>query len=525
VEDDRFINHLKDAGLYLEDDLCKMEISDILIKKISSDTAAKYKICPFAEEKEILLLATNDALIYKNQNRMQMEVGQPFSIRVTSDENMKAALAFYYHTGNFRSKGFALNADDENTTPLKTKVNSVIHAAIDQGASDIHFLPYSDGIYIYFRIHGHLVDLTDVYKFTFADINYVINIIKGFDTSSNADANDINKSNNGRFSIVHGDKMIDIRMATVPVGLDQNGWQKINLRLLQTNEKVVGLNDIGYLPEDLRAIKKTLYATSNGLFIISGKTGAGKTTSLFAQLHYVRDSIGEPMNIMTIEDPIEIRDETFTQIQVRDALNNNLAFLPPEILNICLRSDPDAILYTEIRTSKDAKVAIEASETGIKVFTTVHARGCIATIARLLDLDISKISLLSELTMIISQRLVGKLCPHCSKPHELTAKESHILLPKEINRLKNSNIRERNPSGCPHCQYGFIGRTAVAEYITFDMQLRDALLHQTSFQEISRLLADRKFVSMWDKGLDLVSTGQCDLQEIIHVIGRDEKEG
>jgi type II secretory ATPase GspE/PulE/Tfp pilus assembly ATPase PilB-like protein len=525
VEDDRFINQMKDAGLYVTSDLCKMEIPDHIIKKISSDTAAKYKICPYAEENGTLLLATNDALVYKNQDRVQAEVGQPFYVLATDDENMKAALTFYYHTGNFRSKDSTLNADDENTTPLKTKVKSVIHAAIDQGASDIHLLPYSGGIYISFRIHGHLIDLTDVYKFTSAETQQVINIIKGLDTSSNADANEISRSNNGRFSVAHGDKMIDIRMATVPVGIDQNGWQKINLRLLQTTDKVVGINDIGYLPEDLRAIKKTLYSTSNGLFIISGKTGAGKTTSLFAQLHYVRDAIGEPMNIMTIEDPIEIRDETFTQIQVRDALNDSLAFLPPEILNICLRSDPDAILYTEIRTAKDAKVAIEASETGIKVFTTVHARGCIATIARLLDLDISKVSLLSELTMIISQRLVGKLCPDCSKPHTLTAKESHILLPDELARLTNSNIRERNPRGCPKCQYGFIGRTAVAEYITFDMQLRDALLHQKSFQEISTTLAKRHFVSMWDKGLDLVATGQCDLQEIIHVIGRDEKEG
>ena len=286
------------------------------------------------------------------------------------------------------------------------------------------------------------------------------------------------------------------------------------------------MDSIGYMPQDLRMIKNTLFKSATGLFINSGPTGAGKTTSLYAQINYVLESAGELLHVMCIENPIEIKDERFTQVQVREAEQENLQMLAKDILKVGLRSDPDIFLYGEIRDKGDAVVAIEASTTGHRVFTTVHASNCIKTITRLLDLEVSKMSLLSELRMIISQRLVGLLCPYCSKPHTLTEEEIKILSEEEINFLKNVNLRERGSAEevtkCSECHgTGLIGRTAVAEYVIFDMELRDALLNQRSFQEVATLLKSHGFKSMWEKGLYAVQNGWIELKELIQAVGKE----
>jgi len=215
-------------------------------------------------------------------------------------------------------------------------------------------------------------------------------------------------------------------------------------------------------------------------------------------------------------------------VQVREAEQENLQMLAKDILKVGLRSDPDIFLYGEIRDKGDAVVAIEASTTGHRVFTTVHASNCIKTITRLLDLEVSKMSLLSELRMIISQRLVGLLCPHCRRQHTLTEDEIKILSEEEYQRLTNPNLtlmergsREERAK-CPMCHgTGLMGRTAVAEYVIFDMELRDALLNQRSFQEVATLLKSHGFNSMWEKGLLMVQSGWIELKELIQAVGKE----
>ena len=167
-------------------------------------------------------------------------------------------------------------------------------------------------------------------------------------------------------------------------------------------------------------IKQVLYRNSTGLFLNSGPTGSGKTTSLHAEIHYVLDNINEPLNVIEIAEPIEIYEDNFTQVQTRRTTNEATNLPADKILEASLRCDPDIILFNEIRNANDAKVAVQASNTGHMVFSTVHAADVSRTILRLLDFDVSKITLLSELKLIISQRLVARLCPYCKKPHVLT---------------------------------------------------------------------------------------------------------
>jgi type II secretory ATPase GspE/PulE/Tfp pilus assembly ATPase PilB-like protein len=167
---------------------------------------------------------------------------------------------------------------------------------------------------------------------------------------------------------------------------------------------------------------------------------------------------------------------------------------------------------------------MQASNTGHRVFATVHAADCVRTFSRLLDFDISKTTLLSELKLIVSQRLVATLCPHCSHPHQLTEEEKHLLSEDEIAYVQGHLMERGTPNeirSCGKCNHGYIGRTAVAEFIELDTELRDALLNQHSFTEIQNVLRKRGFRTMWEKGLDMAVRGQIELDELIHVVGKE----
>ena len=460
----------------MENEIMTGEIPTEILNLIDAEQAIKFGILPLGyDDEDNLELLTNSPQTLKSQKSLSRELQMPCVLYFDDGDKVRSGLIKYYnYEGARRGDRFAgVQERNLDSSPLTREVERSIRDAMELGASDIHYLPYSGGIYVQFRINGHLIDYTERYNFTAADALAVVNIIKSKDTSGNADAAKVNLPNRGSYMDRYGDTPVDVRIATVPIGSEGNN-QKANLRLLPQKNTLVKLDNIGYTKGDLRMIKNTLFKSATGLFINSGPTGAGKTTSLYAQINYVLESAGEPLHVMCIENPIEIKDERFTQVQVREAEQENLQMLAKDILKVGLRSDPDIFLYGEIRDKGDAVVAIEASTTGHRVFTTVHASNCIKTITRLLDLEVSKMSLLSELRMIISQRLVGLLCPYCSKPHTLTEEEIKILSEEEINFLKNVNLRERGSAEevtkCSECHgTGLIGRTAVAEYVIFDM--------------------------------------------------------
>lgn len=525
---DYFLKNMQMVGLYYKDDLCKTKIAKEIIAKVPVDIATKYHLIPIFIDRGILVVATDTEHAFKKINEITKELNMPVKLLLSTVDNIKMALLEYYKVSNYRERSAISNAvDTADYTPLKRKINDMIQKAAELHASDIHLLPSSHAVYTNFRINGHMIDMTDTYNFLPSEASQIINIIKNMDTSGNADITKMKIPNSGSFSIRHGEIPIFVRISTVPIGNDVE-LQKVNLRLLPQNSNRITLDQIGYSPKDLQEIKKTLFQSATGLFINSGPTGSGKTTSLYAQMYYIEDVIHENLNIMCIENPIEIKEERFVQVQVKENEDENLDLSAEKILKVGLRSDPDIFLYGEIRDSKDATVAIEASTTGHRVFSTVHASDCVRTITRLLDLNVSKMSLLSELRMIISQRLVGVLCPECSHEHILTAQEKAILTPEEIEKLTAPGVHlkelgtiEEQHACSRHCTAGLEGRVPIDEYVIFDTALRDALLNQKSFSQVTQVLQQRNFLSMWEKGLSMASTGRVALSEIIHVIGKN----
>lgn len=512
------------SGIWVEEDLVGKEIDSALIALIDADWAARYRIVPFGRKTEVLLLATDSEQAFKDVVRIQEQLGCPVKLFFAEAENVKMALSHYYKVSAIpqNRKSAAAVAAEIDVTPLKRKISGMIQEAIQKGASDIHLLPHEYGMYVTFRVNGHLIDLTDIYAVNEKEVESVINIIKGMDTSAQADISRKNMPDKGSFSVMRGEEEIHIRLSTVPLA---NGYQKVNLRLHEKQQnKEVKITELSYAPEDLAAIRAVIMRSASGLFLNSGPTGAGKTTSLYAQIRDRVDYIGEPLNVIAIENPVELQEPRFCQVQVREAESEKRSLTAPKIFKVTLRQDPDIILYGEIRGKEDAEVAIEAATTGHQVFSTVHARDCVATIARLLDLGVSRGSLLSELNMILSQRLVGILCPHCSVAHELTVEERYILSSAEIDKLSAAKLRARGHKeavrACPYCSYGYIRRVAVAEYIIFDTELRDMLLTEVKFSAIQKILAKKGFRSMWQKGLDLVAAGQTDLRELLRTVGK-----
>ncbi len=519
------------VNIYYKDNLCDQEIPSNVKDLVSPDMVRKHHLIPLCKDGATLIVVTDNDQVFKNLGYFEHMIGFPLKPLMVETDNLRLGMNKHYKVSYYERRG--LDETESNTyemdlTPIRQKVNDMIQKAAAEDASDIHILPHSFGVYVYFRINGQLVDNSDVFHFERSEALNMINVIKQMDTSKQADPQRTNMPDNGSWTIPFRGIKIAIRMATIPIGSDRNGMQKVNLRLLPQTTKRNTLDDIGYQEEDLKAIKNVLFRSATGLFLNSGPVGSGKTTSLYAQIYYLLDSFDEKQNVITIDNPIEIREERFTQVQVHRSKAEETNLTEEKILTVGLRSDPDMFLYNEIRTATDATVAIEASTTGHRVFSTVHASDCIKTIQRLLDLNVSKVSLLSELKMIISQRLVGLLCPDCKIPHTITPEERAVLSDEEYEMLTapGVTIYEQAPptpgvQNCPRCNYGLTGRTAIAEYVVFDNDIRDTLLTNHTFKDIENVLNAHNYKPMWKKGLDLVISGNISLKELISVVGKE----
>lgn len=526
-------SRMKKVGAFFEDNLCDCEIDKSIANMVSRSLIMNYHLLPIRIENDTLIIVTDSERAFKVKNMIQNSVGCSIRLMIADKDNVKMGILKHYGISNYQHTvvnaiGSLENISDPDATPLKMKVEQMLQDAAEEKASDIHLLPFDGGIYVAFRVNGHMRDYTERYGFTRGQAGRVVNLVKQKDTSGQANVNITNMVDGGSFHIRHGTEDIFVRFATVPIGATENEMQKVNIRLLPQGSQRVTLDQIGYAADDLKVIKSTLFKYPTGLFLNSGPTGAGKTTSLYAQMYYVYDLADEPLNVMTIDNPIEIREPKFTQMQVHYAEAETANLTEKKILKVCLRSDPDMFLYNEIRDEEDARVALEASTTGHRVFSTVHAGNCVKTILRLLGLDVSRILLLSEIRMIISQRLVGELCPKCSKPHILTEDEKAILTSEEISQLTapGANLREKGQpedwEACGQCDHGIIGRTALAEFIVFDNVIRDSLLKDQGFQTVAKTLKDHGFISMWDKGVALAASGNVSLDEVIRIIGKEE---
>lgn len=533
-DDDMLISMMKESGQFYENNIVEEKIADEIISLIPDTIAEQFHVIPLRQEGNELIVVTDMSETLQNTMLLEKSLGRPVQVILTGGYNLKSGLEEYYGITNYSSTRNRMQGNNDGSieqTVLQKKVDFLLQRSAELDSSDVHIKPYRDGIYVWLRINGDLKDYTDDFSFSAGEGDTLANIVKGRDQSSNADSSNKLMPNNGAFEISRAGIPIRCRLATVPVGTALDLVQKLDIRMMPQVQKRQSLDNL-YFGEDLHTIKSTLFKSASGMFIHAGPVGTGKTTALYADIDYLWKVAQEHNNVIhvfTIEKPIEIADERYTQVQVRETKNEATNLSALVALDAALRSDPDIILFGEVRNEVEAEAAMKASQTGLKMFTTLHAGNCVKTILRLLNLGVDPLSILSELRFIVCQRLIPELCPDCSRPHVLTDMERSILSQEEIDLLTNdsANMRERSKpedwGKCknPNCRGGVLRRVAVPEYIIFNNEIRDALLHQNDFHTVDRVLRENNFKSMWDKGIRMVRAGYAELADVITHIGKD----
>lgn len=535
ITDESLKQEMIAKGKYIDTSLVKLDISPDIIALVDKDIAQKYKLVPFRydQEHKLLYIACNEEALLKQseiEDIFSKNLYVPIKLVLADNYNLKEALKYYYEVElNNQNTAYEIQENVEDTAPILNKVKNIIADAIEFGASDIHFLPYKFNnrysIKILYRINGKNVNHSTDYDFTENEIPRISMAIKRLDTSASSDMLRKNMPNKGSF--LTKDKLgndVDVRISTMPM---VSGMEKVVLRLQQFLSKQKTLYDIGYLAKDIEIIKNQLKICPTGLFIITGPTGSGKTTTLHAQIGEVVKNADYEKIVVTIEDPVEIYNPNYCQVQIHETEDSATNFSSQKALQVILRQDPEIILYNEIRNKTDAETVIQAGATGHQVFTTLHANDCITAISRLLDLGVSKVSLLNQVNLISSQRLIGILCPHCKREYKLSESDKILLSEAEYNRLSTIDLKQvgtvEQRNNCPHCNHtGYINRIAIVEYVLFNDNLKDILYHTSSMKEIKEALKKNKFISMWEKGLDYVVAGKTSLIELYNQIGNKD---
>ncbi|MFH1505126.1 MAG: ATPase, T2SS/T4P/T4SS family [Candidatus Omnitrophota bacterium] len=380
--------------------------------------------------------------------------------------------------------------------PVIKLVDLMIRQAIEENASDIHIEPHYHKVSLRYRIDGVLQDMPSPSSALFLPIISRIKIISKMDIAEKRLPQD------GGFMVKIGRRAIDLRVSTLPTIYGE----KAVLRILDKSRVPLNLTKLGFLPQELELIRKGL-GISYGLVLLTGPTGSGKSTTLYAALNEVK-SVSK--NILTVEDPIEYRMEEINQVQVKPEIGLTFA----NALRCFLRQDPDIILVGEIRDLETAEMTIRAALTGHLVFSTLHTNDAASTINRLVDIGIPNYLVVASLRLIITQRLVRKLCPDCKEPYEIREGD----MPQGVEIASQVIYKAK---GCDKCSStGYKGRTVINEIILMDEELKAAVAKELSSFQIMEIARKKGTLTLLESGLKRVEEGITSLEEVFAVVTR-----
>ncbi|MBI1738132.1 MAG: Flp pilus assembly complex ATPase component TadA, partial [Acidobacteria bacterium] len=382
-------------------------------------------------------------------------------------------------------------------TPAVRLVSALLSAAATKKASDIHIEPQAMGTVVRVRVDGVLRELTHI------PMEMQNSLISRVKILSDMDIAERRVPQDGRFLVEIGGKHLDLRVSTLPT----HYGEKVVMRLLDPSATRVGFGELGFSEENSTTIQKVL-SSPQGMLLVTGPTGSGKSTTLYAALHAVRSP---GINIITVEDPVEYKVEEVNQVQV----NTKTGLTFATCLRSMLRQDPNVIMVGEIRDTETAEIALQAAQTGHLVLSTLHTNDAVGAITRLLDLNVPAFLVANSVSQVVAQRLVRKLC---------RCKQEETIKPEYAARLLGAGIVDFEskmwvPVGCNDCENsGYRGRVGIYEVLVFDERLRAAVRSSSRDDEIRSLARSGGMRAMQEDAMEKVKQGITTLDEVMRVV-------
>jgi general secretion pathway protein E len=387
--------------------------------------------------------------------------------------------------------------DDTSEAPIIKLVNHIISQSIKARASDIHIEPYQHSFTVRYRVDGILYDLLTPPKWIQPALISRIKVVAKMNIAEKRLPQD------GRFEVKIGDQNIDLRVSTIPTAFGE----RVVLRLLNKSGSLLELTDLGFSPERLKLIKK-LVTSPNGIILVTGPTGSGKTTTLYAILQTINKA---NINIITIEDPVEYQIKGISQIQVNPKIDLTFA----RGLRSIVRQDPDVILIGEIRDMETAGIAVQSALTGHLVFSTLHTNDSASAITRLVDMGVEPFLISSSVLAVAAQRLVRVLCDNCKKAYQPSTiyLKSIGVAPEHFNEN-----RIYKAVGCEKCiTTGYKGRQGIFEIMLMNEYLKNLILETFDSNRIKNEAVKQKMITLRQDGLEKVFDGTTTMEEVLRV--------
>jgi type IV pilus assembly protein PilB len=397
----------------------------------------------------------------------------------------------------------SLYADDKGYShPMVRLVNALLADAVQRGASDIHFEPEEAFLRIRYRIDGVLRQIRSLHKSYWPAMVVRLKVISSMDIAESRIPQD------GRISLSLVGRQIDFRVASQPTTHGEN----LVLRILDRKKGIVPMDKLGLSEENL-SLLQLLLARPEGIILVTGPTGSGKTTTLYSVLNHMNT---EEVNIMTMEDPVEYPMSMIRQSSVNESIQMGFG----EGIRSMMRQDPDIILVGEIRDNVTAEMAFRAAMTGHQVFSTLHTNSAIGAIPRLLDIGVIPDLIAGNLIGVVSQRLIRNLCKHCKRPAEVTTVEKRLL---GIADQEGSPVIY-HPVGCSSCEnLGYRGRSSIIEILKISGELDDLIGRRASYREMQKLALSQGFRPLVMDGCRRVLDGTTSVDEISRVVDLTER--
>jgi type IV pilus assembly protein PilB len=513
-------------------DLKALHIPEAVTSIVPAEIARNYSVIPISSEERSITLAMANPLDFYAVDDVRFATGLRVEAAIAMKDDILDAISRYYpepiieepssSSDNKRPSNLVVfsqntrNAKESTATdlmkisdapPIVRFTNAILSDAIRLNASDIHIEPRRDAVLIRYRVNGIMREVMNIERKIHSGIVTRIKVLSNMDISIRKAPQD------GKFQVQFDKKHIDIRVSTLPTAYGE----KLNMRILSSAGAPESLDSIGFGARELQQLKSAI-SQPQGIVLVTGPTGSGKSTTLYTCLKSLRSP---KVNIVTLENPVEYELEGINQVEINP--KQGLTFATG--LRSILRQDPDIVLLGEIRDAETAEIAFHAAQTGHLVLSTLHANSALETLSRLNDLGLESFNIASSINAIISQRLVRRLCDKCKQPHALDA-ETLRKLPEDIRNKPSLEFWQ--PVGCEACdKSGFTGRICIQEILVSTPKLKELMANNAGVAEIGRFAVKAGFVDLTTDGLQKAMQGLTTLDEVFRVapsLNEDQNE-